>query len=78
MSTIPNFSEKMKMVFKADPLKPIFQDFINQGTTLDDLLETIGELSEEDYKDMFLVNPIPREHFIQLLSHKFTEVQEGK
>ena len=78
MAIISNFSEKMKTVFKSDPLKPIFQDFINKGFTSDDLLETIGALSEEDYKDMFLANPFPREQLIQFLTHRFKEVQEGK
>ena len=78
MTIIPNFSEKMKTVFKADPLKPIMQDFIKQGATLDDLLENISVMSEEDYKDMFLATPIPRKHFIQFLTFKFKEAQEGK
>lgn len=75
MPIISNFSEKMKTVFKVDPLKPIFQDFINQGFTMDDLIETIGAMSEEEYKDMFLANPFPREQFIQFLTHRFKEVQ---
>lgn len=75
MPIISNFSEKMKTIFKVDPLKPIMQDFINQGITLDDLLETIGTMSEEEYNDMFLAHPMPREHFTRFLTFKFKEVQ---
>lgn len=74
MAIISNFLEKMKSI-KGTNLKPILQDFVNQGVTLDDFIETIRGLCEEEYKGMFSAYPMPREHFTRFLTFKFKEVQ---